>query len=78
MEEALDNLKLSSRGDIRRAANVVQIAIMIELLVQEGLREWASFIRKWNQMAARTHQIIGKKALALKYLFEVAPKDTLT
>ena len=75
MDEALANMKLSLRGSIRKMVNVVQLAIMVDRLCKYGMRDFAVFTRKWNQMSGRSHQIIGKKALAMKYLFEVCSKD---
>ena len=52
MAEALDNLKLPSRGDIRKAAHVIQIAVMIDELTQEGLwvvQEAASRLSECNE-----------------------------
>ena len=74
VDEGLRNLKLSTRGSIRKMANVIQVAVMVCGLVQNGLVDWGAFVRKWNAMSGRSHQIIGKKALALKYLFEMTPR----
>ena len=73
VDEALENMKLSLRGSIRKIVNVIQLAFMIENLTKKhGMQDFGVFIRKWNQGCSRTHAIIGKKAYALKLLFEIA------
>lgn len=74
LDEALTNMKLSSRGSIRKMANVIQMTHMIRNLMIHGLTDFSLFVKKWNQMSARSHQIIGKRAMSLKLLFECAPK----
>ena len=78
LEEGLSNLKLSVRGSIRKMSNVVQLALMVEQLNKYGLRDFSVFVRRWNQMSGRSHQILGKKALALKYLFDLTDKESST
>ena len=75
MDEALENMKLSLRGSIRKIVNVIQLAMMIDNLTKKhGLQDFGVFIRKWNQGCSRTHEIDGEKAYALKLLFEVASR----
>ena len=76
VDEAMHNMRMSARGSIRKSVNVIQAAVMIQTLVQHGLTDFGSFIRKWNQSAARSFKIEGKRAMSLKYLFEQTPKDT--
>ena len=73
MHEALKNMKLSARGSIRKMTNVIEITVMVKNLYTHGLNDFALFVRMWNQMSGRAHQIIGKRALTLKLLFESAP-----
>jgi hypothetical protein len=75
-DEALKNLKLSARGSIRKMANVIQIAQIIKNLCEHGMNDFAGFVRKWNQISGRSHQIIGRRAMSLKLLFEQAPEDS--
>jgi hypothetical protein len=75
-DEALKNLKLSARGSIRKMANVIQIAQMIKNLCEHGMDDFTGFVRKWNQMSGRSHQIVGRRAMSLKLLFEQAPVDS--
>ena len=74
MDEALQNMKLSARSSIRKKQNVVQTVVVVQNLYTHGLSDFTVFIRKWNSMSARSDQIIGKRAMALKLLFESAPK----
>ena len=55
-DEALVNLKLSLRGSLRKAANVVQMAAMIRKLLAEGQTDFNSFLRRWNQQTVAAHQ----------------------
>ena len=74
-DEVLTNLRLSLRGSLRKAANVVQMAAMVRKLLMEGGTDYMSFVRRWNVQTVAAHQIKGRKGIALKLLFESAPKD---
>ena len=78
IDEALHTMKMSSKGSIRKAVNVIQAAVMIQNLFAHGLSDFGMFVRKWNQSTARSFQISGKRATSLKYLFEQTPKDSLS
>jgi hypothetical protein len=78
IEECLQNMKQSSRGSLRRMTNIIEIVFMVKGLVSFGLNDFASFVRRWNAMSARSHLISGKRAVALKMLFDVAPKACAT
>ena len=76
VDEALENMKISLRGSIRRRTNLIQLAMMIEKLTKEhGLADFGEFLRRWNTISGRQAQVTGKKAHALKLLFDSAPKD---
>ena len=75
IDETLLNMKLSSRGSIRKRANVIQIVVMISNLYTHCLTDLSVFTRKWNAMSGRSDQILGKRAMSLRLLFESAPKD---
>ena len=70
MDEALQSMKISARGSIRKKTNIVQTVVMVRKLYQHGLTDFTVFVRRWNAMAASTDQIKGRKAAALKLLFE--------
>lgn len=74
-DEVLCNLKMSLCGSLRKAANVVQMASMVRRLMQEGSTDYGSFVRRFNSQTVPAYQIRGRKATALKLLFESAPKD---
>ena len=74
-DEALQNMKLSLRGSLRKAANIVQVATMIRKLLAEGHTDFNSFLRRWNQQTVTQHQIRGRKLVSLKLLFEQTPRD---
>ena len=67
-------MKLSSRGSLRKMTNVIQLVTILNGLFKHGLTDVGVFIRKWNQTSARTHLIVGKKAMAVKLLLDCAPK----
>ena len=54
--------------------NVIQLVTILNGLFKHGLTDIGVFIRKWNQTSARTHLIVGKKAMAVKLLLDCAPK----
>ncbi|CAK0897612.1 unnamed protein product [Prorocentrum cordatum] len=76
-DEALANMKLSARGSIRRANNLVVTVVMLHNLSKQGFGDLQSFARRWNAMTTKQHQLVGKRAVALKLLFEVAPRAGL-
>ena len=76
-DEVLCNLKLSTRGSLRKAANLIQIAFMVRRLLASGGTDYTTFLRKYNQQSVAAHQLRGRKQTALKLLFESAPKDYL-
>ena len=77
VDEALKNMKLSLRGSIRRKTNLIQLAMMVERLCnQHGLQDFTDFLRRWNTISGRNSAAVtGKRATALKLLFESTPKD---
>lgn len=77
VEEALDNMKISLKGDVRRKASLPQQALIIVRLSHYGFNDNAGFVRKWNQTSPRHAHIVGKRAVALKFLFEHTEIDTL-
>ena len=74
LEEALQNVKLSARGSIRKKTNIIQVVVMVKKLYQHGLHDFTVFVRRWNGMSAKGDHIAGKRAMALKLLFDVAPE----
>lgn len=74
IEECLQNMKHSSRGSLRKMTNIIEVCFMIKGLLAFGLNDFASFVKRWNMMSVKSHQIVGKRAMALKLLFESAPK----
>ena len=75
LAEALQNMKLSARGSIRKKTNIIQTAVMVKHLLQHGLSDYQVLVRKWNEMSAKSDHIAGKRAMALKLLFESAPQE---
>jgi hypothetical protein len=73
MDEALKNMKISCKGSLRKPPNVISIAGMVRSLFEVGMRDFGAFVRKWNAMSGRQHQIIGQRAVSLRLLFETAP-----
>ena len=75
--EALANMKLSSRGAIRRPPNVISVVVMCQNLAKLGDSDAAGFIREWNSQAAKHVQILGGKAVALRLLLEQCSASVL-
>ena len=62
VDEALENMKLSFRGSIRRRTNLIQLAMIIEKLTKEhGLADFGHFLRRWNAMSTKQAAVTGKK-----------------
>ena len=78
IDEALTNMKLSSRGSLRKANNLIQLVFMLQNLKSLGLSDSSSFVQRWNKMSSKTFQIVGRKASALKLLLEQTPQSVLT
>ena len=76
VDEALQNMKLSCRGSLRKATNTIQCVFMVRSLMTFGLTDTMTFVRQWNAMSARQFQIVGKRAQTLKLLFDNAPAAT--
>ena len=77
LDEAMLNTKLSDRGSIRKATNIIQTVILIQNVNKYGNVDIGAFTRKWDSQTGRSSQIIGKRAASLKLLLETAPRDTL-
>ena len=75
LAEALQNMKLSARGSIRKKTNIIQTVVIVKNLLQHGLSDYQVLVRRWNEMSAENDHIIGKRAMALKLLFESAPQE---
>ncbi len=76
IEEALLNMKLSSRGSLRKSNNLIQCVFMLKtLMVVGGLQDCGVFVRRWNAMTTKQFAIAGRKAMSLKQLFDITPKD---
>lgn len=73
-EIALLNMKLSCRGSIRKPPNVISILFTVKSLAKKGDNDFTGFLKAWNNQAARSHQVQGKKATSLKYFIE-APEQ---
>ena len=48
IDEALMNMRISARGSVRRANNLITTVIMIQNLVEHGLTDPMNFVRKWG------------------------------
>ena len=55
------NMKISVRGSIRKANNVIQIVMMLKNLQQHGWNDTSKFIKTWNLKSGKAHTIVDKK-----------------
>ena len=69
-EQVFDNFKLSGRGAIRRAPNV--ISWMHFLLNQKQVSETdiGGIIQRWNKKSARSMHLVGNKAQTLRNILQ--------
>ena len=78
VDEGLENMRVSLRGSLRKAMNLIDIVIMLTTLTKDhGLADYTSFLKKWNTESPRQHQIVGRKAFAIKLLFEQGSADVI-
>ena len=73
--EALQNMKLSARGSIRKKTNIIQTVMIVKNLFRHGLSDFQVIVWRWNATSAKHYHILGKRAMALKLLFESAPQE---
>lgn len=71
---ALENAKLSARGSIRRAHDVVTWLGKLVMLKSTGL-DPAAVLKRWNDMATRESQVTGNKRVCCLALLDAAPQD---
>ena len=76
-EQAFSNFKMSVRGSIRQAPNMMSWFVMLDRLRQKGDTDAGGIIRQWNKDASRSSQITGTKAQAVKNVLELASPSTI-
>ena len=76
-DEALENMRLSVRGSIRTAPNVISTVIIITNLQKLGSCDLQGFIKRWNKISGKMNAITAKRASSLKLLLESAPRHVL-
>jgi len=76
VDAALLNAKLSQRGSIRKAHNVITWAGVLRQLKKNGVDDPTMVVRKWNDMAGmqKDNKIQGAKRSALLNLMALEPK----
>ena len=67
-------MKISRQSSVRKATNTIQMVFMVKKLVGFGLTDHGSFTKRWNSMSSRQFQIVGKRAVSMKLLFEETPQ----
>lgn len=72
------NFKLAGRGSIRKPPNLVDwVHSLRQLEKRAGDRDTQSIIKTWNGQCTQALQIVGRKAQALKNLWENFPEKAL-
>ena len=71
-EETFSCMKISAKGSMRRACNVVDMVVMIRNLGMDV----NAFARRWNTGMAATFHIQGKRLMSLRLLLDKAPQDS--
>jgi hypothetical protein len=73
--EIFENFKLSQRGEIRRAPNVITwVFTLMELGKKYQLTDIGAVLRKWNNMASKSAQLLGGKSQSVKNIMELLPQ----
>lgn len=73
---ALENARLSARGSIRRAHDVVTWLGKLQLLRANG-QDPAAVLKKWNDSCTREAQVTGNRRLCCLSLLERAPDSAV-
>ena len=60
------NFSISHRCSIRRAPSVVTWAQTLNKLKLAGASTWAQIVKEWNAKVAKSNQLTGQKATAVK------------
>eukprot|EP00973_Karenia_brevis_P037255 5136229-Karenia_brevis.AAC.1 len=78
LDASLMNMKMSVRGAIRKANSTITVVFMVkELVAKQSIPDVGVFVRRWNAMAAKSNQITGKCACAIKLMFELTAPGVL-
>ena len=77
IDEAVAGCKVSLKGSVRRERCVIELTILIERLIKQGIEDYQQFVKKFNASVHNDFRISGKKASALKLLHEQLEKDHL-
>ena len=64
-------MKMSLRGSIRKAPNVVSWVIFLMKAKEKGSADSSALVRRWNGTATRASHILGPKAQAVKNMLEL-------
>ena len=75
--QAMMNMKLSVRGSIRTANNIIQTVYMVMKLQKAQACDMQGFIRTWNKQSGKNFQFTPKRVQSLRLLFEFAPAIAL-
>ena len=75
--QAMMNMKLSVRGSIRTANNIIQTVYMVVKLQKVKACDMQGFIRTWNKQSGKAFQFNSKRSQSLRLLFECAPAPAL-
>ena len=69
---AFENAKLSIRGSIRKAPNVITWMGMLRKLTQSGAHNAQALIKQWNDQASKDHKLTGAKMTSLVQLLSLS------
>lgn len=69
------NFGISHRSAIRRAPSVVTWVQVLQKLKVAGSGTWTQVVKEWNSKAAKTNQLTGQKAVAVKLLMDSTPSE---
>ena len=70
-EETFQCMRISAKGSMRKACNVLDMVVMIKKMDMEV----TAFARKWNSGMAATFHVQGKRLMSLRLLLEKVPQD---
>ena len=77
VDEALKNMKISTRGSIRKGPNLFTIVGIINNLSTVGYTDYPAFMKSWNAQSGKSFEVKGQKAVSLKLILEMMPTSVL-
>jgi hypothetical protein len=70
-DAVFENFKLSNRGAIRRPPSAITWMVALDALKKDGDGDASAVVKTWNSQTAKSNQLLGAKAQAVKNLMDM-------